>query len=434
MTTNPTAPVRRSLFQAPTRGGQRSEVFPIKVESYDTSSANPREHTVTGTRLDNHEIVTVSLRDIEKKKGSAFERPSLLNLSSKREFRNDPGTEIGGVLLIEDAQKVAEGVYTSRWMRSLSHNAEEAEVMIVTAHVTPVRYTKSKDPKPFASIVFLHDGNMSHLSQDMIDGLNLMMPGKVEDASHLRDCLIEVLSTGASAGVRVSNAEAFDGLYLSPKDGVAVETLVDDFITKSVPAEVLESINNGSMTCELIPYSSVWAGPKTVDAMVKNVTVRNRLERYRDQEEVETQGGGRKVYDVNLFRPTVVAMRLTKPGEDGKRGLYFTHFEPLNTRQPVVGMRNAIAYASTEDFAPVPEAPTHLMSYARRNAAQNNAGGNFDAEGAAFDGRGPAPLPEGEDMSYGGFSEAEMMSHGPADDFTSTPAPQERPARRPRPS
>lgn len=432
MTTNPTAPVRRSLFQAPTRGGQRSEVFPIKVQSYDTASTDPRDHTVTGVRLDNSEIVTVSLRDIEKKKGSAFERPSVATLSSTREFRSDPGTEIGGVLLIEDAQKVADGLYTSRWMRSLSHNAEEAEVMIVTAHVTPVRYTQSKEPKPFASIVFLHDGNMSHLSQDMIDGLNLMMPAKVDDVTHLRDCMIEVLSTGASAGVRVSNAEAFDGLYLSPKEGVPAEKLVDEFITKSVPAEVLESINNGSMICELIPYSSVWAGPKTVDAMTKNVTVRNRLERYRDQEEGQGQNGS-KVYDVNLFRPTIVAMRLTKPDAEGRRGLYFTHFEPLNTRQPVVGMRNAIAYASTEDFAPVPEAPSHLLSYKRRESAQNNGGGSFEAEGASFDAHGRPPMEDS--MTHGGgITEEELMGHGPSDDFSSAPAANQRPVRRPRPS
>lgn len=421
-------PVRQSLFNAPTARSAPSEAFPIKVMSYNTADPQESKHTVTGQRLDNGEVVTVSLGAFTKKPGSAFDRPSVKVLSSPREYRNDPGTEIGGILLVEDASPVAPGVYVSRWLRSLSHTATEAEVMIVTAHVSNVRYSKESNGKPFASITFLHDGNMDHLSQDMMDALKLTSPGQVTNLDELRGGLMDLLDAGVSAGVRVSNESGFDGMFLSPKQGVSTEERVNEFVDKVFPAELIEQIERGGMVAELIPFSSVWAGPKTVDAMNKNAIVKNRLARYHDQERVE--GRAREyINDVNLFRPTVVAMRLTDADEHGNRAVYFTHFEPMYTRQPVVGLRNAIAHAETELLAPEPDRPDHLESYKSRQralqespaATSGNAPAGYD-DSASFGGEGPG----------GGVSEEEIMAAaGGPDEFED--APTSRPVRnRPR--
>lgn len=336
------APQRKSLF-AQVQSGPRSETFPIHVIGYDTQSA---VHTVTGTRLDNGEQVSVHLRDIELKKNAKYQRPSIADFEAPRQFKTDPGTVPGGVLMIEEAQKVADGVYSSRWIRSLSHTPEEAEVMIVTAHCTGLRHAPGG--RPYAGITFLHDGNINHLSQDMCDALLLTGSGQVGSTEALQSALLEMVQSNIGAGVRIKMGDVFDSLYVSARKGVEPEKVVEDFM-KRVPQPVADSINSGEALCEVIPYGQLWAGPATVEIMEKSATVQARMDRYFER--VERPNGQDR--DVQLFRPSIVAMRMTKPDpQTGMRGVYVTHIEPLNTRPPVQGLREAICYASTESFAP----------------------------------------------------------------------------------
>lgn len=394
---NPVEPQRKSLF-APAANTPRSEMFPIRVESYDTTGAI---HTVTGRRLDNGETATVSLRDIQLKPNAKFPRPTIAQFAAEREYKTDTGTTPGGVLLIEDATKVADGVYTSRWIRSLSHNAEEAEVMIVTAHCTGLR--SSGGGKEYAAVTFLHDGLIDHLSQEMIDTLMLTSSGQVDTVADLNSALAEMLDAGIGAGVRIRMGDGFDGLYVQARKGVDNAKIIEDFIAR-IPQELKEAIDGGQAICEIIPYGTVWAGPATLEVMAKSATVQARMERYHD-EKVGEKG---KTYDVQLFRPSIVVMRMTKPDENGRRGVFVTHVEPLYTRQPVVGLREAICYAKSADFAPVPPKPDLLSTRAKEQDVAN-APSSQPAPTEPQDTFGGAPLDYDQLGAHGQLSEEDVM-------------------------
>lgn len=338
-------PQRKSLFAKAVV--VRPESFPLRVDGYDTKSAI---HTVTGTRLDTGAVVSVSLRDIDYKSKGKFGRPTIEKFSAERKTLNDPGTVPGGVLLIEEGIQAATGVYSARWIRSLSHSPQEGEVMMVTAHVTPVK--TSPGGKDYSILTFLHDGNIDHLSQDMVDALRLTASGKVSSMDELRTALTEMVSDNIGAGVRIKVGDDFDGLYVAPKKGATPEKSVSDFMDR-MPDEVCAAIESGEALCEVIPYGNAWAGPATLGVMTDSATVMSKISRYND----EVVGDDGKARVVQLFRPSIVALRLTAPDTDGKRSAYFTHFEPTYSREPVVGLREAIIYASTAEFSPEPPKP-----------------------------------------------------------------------------
>lgn len=391
MTTS--APQRKSLF-AQVQSGPRSETFPIHVIGYDTKSS---VHTVTGTRLDNGEQVSVCLRDIELKPNSKYPRPSIADFEAPRQFKTDPGTVPGGVLMVEDAQQIADGVYSSRWIRSLSHTPEEAEVMIVTAHCTGLRH--SPKGRSYAGITFLHDGNINHLPQEMLDTLKMTGSGAVNNTFELKNALTEMVTENIGAGVRIKMGDSFDSLYVSARKDVQPEKVVEDFM-KRVPQPLADAINSGEALCEIIPFGNVWAGPATVEIMEKSATVQARMDRYFQR----VEQAGRQDREVQLFRPSIVAMRLTKPDpQTGQRAAYVTHIEPLFTRPPVQGLREAICYSTTENFAP--EVPR-----------QANAARNDDVAPRApeqTDGQAPGPdYDSDQDFSAGSMpiSEEDVMA------------------------
>lgn len=415
MTTS--APQRKSLF-AQVQSGPRSETFAIHVIGYDTKGA---VHSVIGTRLDTGEQVSVHLRDIELKKNAKYPRPSIADFEAPRQYKTDPGTLPGGVLMIEDAQKVADGVYNSRWIRSLSHTAEEAEVMIVTAHCTGLR--RAPNGRAYAGITFLHDGNINHLSQEMCDALLLTGSGSVGNTEDLKSALLEMVQSNIGAGVRIKMGDVFDSLYVSARKGVEPEKVVEDFM-KRVPQQVADAINSGEALCEIIPYGQLWAGPATVEIMEKSATIQARMDRYFER--VERNGQDR---DVQLFRPSIVAMRMTKPDpQTGQRGVYVTHIEPLNARPPVQGLREAICYASTENFAPEVPRPAGKRNDepgARAPEPPEATGGDFDAD-QDFSAAESAPISEEDIMAAAGndFGDDEFSAApGAMDDDIGEAAP-----------
>lgn len=338
---------RKPLFAKKSSSAARAETFAMRVDSYDIT-AQPR--VVKGVRVDNDEEVVVYLRDVEYNSSGRFKRSEISDFAAARKDRQHPGTAPGGTLLIQEAMPQANGTYGARWIQSLSHSEGEAEVFIACVHVTPVK--KGANGKDYALMTILHDGEFGRLTQDMGDALKLTPPFKVDSLDELKDAVTMLLNDGIGVGVRVSTVEKnFDAMYVAKKKDQTVPQAVDTFMANV--ADLGESIGDGSMICEVIPYSNVWAGPATTEIMVKNKVVQSRLARFNEQA-VGTNGN---TYPVSVFRPAIVAARMTKVDEAGKRAVFFSHFEPLYTRQPVNGLVNAIAHARTEHLAPEPAKP-----------------------------------------------------------------------------
>lgn len=395
---------RKSLFgKKPSGGGNRPEAFAFEVLSYDTKS---RPAVVKGRRLNDNKEVTVYLRDIEMKAGSRYKRSEIADFAAPRKSNNHPGTTVGGILLAQEAFPQGNDVYAARWLQSLSHTPGEAEVFTVMAHVSPVR--NSSKGKPFSIMTLLHDGDFSAVSDEMADLLNYTPPFSVSSSSELRDALTQMLGDGLSAGVRVHNeAGEFDAQYLSQNTrDLDIEGAVNKFMQGL--SEVTGAIDAGDLKCEVIPFSNIWAGKATTDIMAKSARSQAQLGRYNTE-----VSGPKGTHTVSVFRPTIVAARITSADGEGKRAAYFSSFEPLYTQQPVPGLVNAIAYAKTDLLSPEPPRPDSSPAPAaaqpagapagERNAAPADDGDSFAGD-QSFDG-GSDDAPVDDDlMAAAGFN------------------------------
>lgn len=344
---------RKPLFTKKSATIVRSETFALVVESYDLDS---KPQVVIGKRMGTDETVRVFLReDVEYNRSGRHGRTEIATFAAPRKDRQHPGTTPGGILLIEDGQKVSDGVYGARWIQSLSHTPGEAEVIKATIHVSPIKYGKKTpefpDGRPYSVMTILHNGDFNSLSEDMADALKLTPPFKVDNVKDLKAAISELLTDGLGVGVRVTTGDAFDAVHVNRKRDQSVDDAVRAFMESL--GDLSADIDEGKVSVEVIPYGSVWAGPATLDVMAQKKAVQARINWYNDIAE----GRDQKTYPVAVYRESLVALRLSKPDENGRRSVFFTHFEPLRTREPVRGLVNAVLYAQTEHLSPTPPKP-----------------------------------------------------------------------------
>ncbi|MCZ8255026.1 MAG: hypothetical protein O9327_05100 [Polaromonas sp.] len=378
---------RTSFF--PKRETTRPENFPFRVTGYDTTK---KPHSVTGVRIDNGDEVKVVLRDIRDLnityQGSNV-RAEIADFAAPRAHNQHPGTEVGGILLAQEAFKQADGSFAARWIQSLSHRADEAHVFVALAHVSELRTAKPKGdgtpPKKFSMMTFLHDGAFGDgVGQAALDALSITPPMQVGTGKDLGDITKELLADGLGVGVRLSSDQGFDAIYVSRGKDETEEVAVGRMM-ESVKG-LLPAIESGDIKCEIIPYGNVFSGPKTTDIMAKNKVVQGRLNNFHAVRE----GDDGKTYPVTVFRPTIVAVRLTKPDEHGKQSAFFTHFEPLYNQQPIHGLVNAICYAKTELLKPEVPAPNVAAPKAKQ---ENQSEGQPEARQSAPEGQKHDPRP-----------------------------------------
>lgn len=369
--------MQRTPFFPKREPAARAENFAFTVTGYDTSK---KPHSVSGVRIDNGESVRVTLRDIKDLnvtyQGSNV-RSEIADFAAPRAHNQHPGTIAGGVLLAQDAFKQADGSFAARWLQSLSHRPGEAHVFVALAHVGDVRVARAKGdgspPKRFSMMTFLHDGSFGPgVGEEGLEALKVTPPFKVDSAEVLKDATTALLADGLGVGIRLSNAEGFDAIYISrgkDETNEAATSRAMENVKDLIPA-----IEGGELTCEVIPYSNVFSGPKTTDIIANNKVVQGRLKQYHAEREEE----GGKTYPVTVFRPTIVAVRLTKANEHGQQSAFFTHFEPLYSQPPIHGLVNAICHAKTEHLCPEVKPPAPLT-----RAQPANSAPGADAPGAA---------------------------------------------------
>lgn len=367
---------RKQIFERK-EGGNRPETFAMVVEGYDLKAVPP---VAIGKRLDNEQVVRVSLREVTYNQRGRYARSEIADFASPRKTPNHPGTEPGGTLLIQEAFRQRDGSFAARWIQSLSHTAGEAEVFTTTIHVGPVRYGKTKtathpNGKPFAVMTMLHDGDFRNLSDDVYELMDITPPFKVDSVAQLEEAAAHLVESDIGVGVRVSNESGFDAMFVSrmSRGGeTSVADAVASFMKEIEP--VAAQIDSGALKCEVVPYGNIFGGPATVEIMLDNPVVQGRLKQFNA---VDSDARGR-TYPRAMYREAIVAVRAT--GSQDDRGVFFTHFEPLWTRQPVVGLTGAIAYAKTKLLAPEPPKPETVADPAI-SAAGDTA--SFDANSEA---------------------------------------------------
>jgi hypothetical protein len=118
-------------------GGNVNETFAIELESYEVVKGNPEASRIVGKRLDNGETVKVGFLPDPRGEGPhRYPRPEVADFAKKREYKNDPGTVPGGVLIVESAIKEGDE-YKARWVKVGSHKPGEADVFSALARVNP---------------------------------------------------------------------------------------------------------------------------------------------------------------------------------------------------------------------------------------------------------------------------------------------------------
>jgi hypothetical protein len=393
---------RKSLFKRPER--EPAQTFALTVESYDVR-ANPPH--VKGKRVDNGEDVTVFLRtDFEMNKGK-FKRSEIKDFAAERRDRQHPGTVEGGILVVQEAIKQPNGSFGARWLQSLSHHPGEAFVFHGTVHVSPVKQAAGSG-KDYSLMTVLHDADFSQLPPDVADLLKATDPFKVTGSEMLREAATAMLEDGLGVGVRfVDPDNSFDSTYLKRKKDESIEQAVSNFMAEI--AEILPAVDAGEMTCEVVPYSTIWAGPATLDVMLNNRPAQQRLARFNESRTVIRKEQGREVektYNVQLFRPAIVAVRVTEPDEKtGLRSVYFSHFDPLNTRYPSEYLHNALAYAQSPLLSPTPPRPEPRQEQA---APANNSNQRQQGSASNQQRQQQSSRQEASDSGFGAFDGDDM--------------------------
>lgn len=429
--------MERKSFFAKAQQRPRDETFAIEVLDYEFPKGKPA--VVVGRRMflkeGQTETVRVFLRDVEYNQKGNFKRSEIKDFAAPRRDRQHPGTIKGGILLVQQGIPQADGTYGARWIQPLSHTPGEATVVEAVVHVSPPRASTSNPNKKYAFLTLLNDGDFSEASEDMRDYMKYVPPFQVHSVDELQKEIVDLLSGDVGVGVRIGvkdeqGNQGFDALHVSHKRDANPEDSAREFMVNM--ADHKEAIDSGAMTCEVIPYSTIWAGPATVDAMENVKPMQQRVARFNSVE-VGQKG---KEYTVAHFRPAIVAVRLTQPDpqNDNKQVVYFSHVEPLSTRYPAVRLDNAIAHAVTEVMAPPTPAPAAPAAAPQRQASENaapekGASDAAPAQGAADDFGGPdshfGDLPSTSDDFFGpveGSQDAPSDAPSANDEAPATPA------------
>lgn len=401
---------RKSLFrpnQNASGGGNRPETFAFIVDGYDLSG---KDHAVFGRRLDGGAKVRVTLRQNIETKNSEHARAEIADFAAKRGNMLEPGTSEGGILLAQEAFLNADGAHAARWIQVLSHAPGEAEVFCASITVSPVKVMEKvengrKLTKFSSYMQLVHSGNFDDCSDEVKEALKVTPPFVVDNTAELEEAIAALLLDELGVGVRVSGKVGFDGTFVKfdrkkfhdlktdAEKTTFAEAAAKEYVTsiESVAAD----INSGDLTCEVIPYSTIWAGPKTAQAMKGRPHMQVRVDRFNSV----VERPGKAPLNYSVYRPAIVAVRKTSPDPTtGRSSVYFSHFEPLNTMNPVRGISDAIAFAATSVLSPEIPAP------------QSAANANQSAPAAAPAANQPAAVP-GQAANDG----AAARSNPPAD-------------------
>ena len=440
MTTATQPQERGNLFKASPKAeaGAKQEYFnfPVCVTSYNTNATPP---SLNGVRMDTGEEVVVALRPANEVKGinqGEFSRPEIKDFAMPRKFQNSPGVTPGGAVMVTDAYQGTDGTFHSRWINVLSHTEDEAEVLMCTAHYDGVK--KSQDaskPAPYGRVTILFDGQSDILSPEMLDALGWTDPFTVSTVADARNELIKLLDKDLSGGLRLKFVNGdqveFDSVYVNKGNAQGtVEEIVDAFLIEKLPDgldEILAS-DPGNML-EIIPFRTVFMGKKSAQDTYKRLQEEQerastggtkgktlyKIGRYNR----ETTNDNGKKYTGSVFGWTLLALRLSPANDKGQRALYFTHVEPLfKPADSVIGLRDAISYAATANFAPA--FPTTAPE------AQNDAPG--------VDGEPPQDDAPQDDLPVEGQIQEQAPAPAPAPAPARTPARAAAPAPAPAPA
>lgn len=369
--------------------GNRPETFAFYVDSYDVTG---KTHFVYGRRLDGGEKVKVTLRQNIDQKDAKFARAEIADFAAPRGNMLEPGTVADGILLAQEAFLNDDGVHAARWIQVLSHAPGEAEVFCATITVSSPRVGEKVDGgrkivKHSAYMQLIHSGNFDNCSDAVKDMLKLTPPFEVEGTKELEEAITALLLDDLGVGVRVKGDAGFDGTYVKfdrkafnekktePERTEFAAAAAKEYIASIEP--LAAQIDSGELVCEVIPYSTLWAGPKTAQAMATRANMQVRVNRFQET----VQRPGKEPYHYSVYRPAIVAVRKTKPDTNGNSALYFSHFEPLNTMYPIRGISDTIAYAQTSVLAPEIPAPQSTAPAAAAAPAQAPANSTGAASG-----------------------------------------------------
>lgn len=344
---------KKQLFKRTSTPGNSAnytpmESFAIVVDEYDLESAN---HAVIGTRIDTGDQVRVTLNALSDEEKAKFAKPrsEIKTLAAPRKFKNDPGTTVGGTLLIENARIDKEAKeYSARWIRSLSHEPGEGYVLTGRAYLSAPREGKNNSKNMMLTV--LCDGNVSNLPEDVLSTIRYNPPFEIE-YSDLEATVTEMLQENMGVGLRIRTDDGFDGTYVRPNGKTNATELSAGFI-KGLGEDLAAACNSGTAKLEIIPIMTMFLGKDTVATYEANKSRIAELARFNRG--VTGEGAQQRVAEV-VFSPVYIALRSPEPGKSYVTSVI--HQNPPFADNEIKGdyrsaLSNAIAYAQTEFFAP----------------------------------------------------------------------------------
>lgn len=139
----------------------------VVVGRYDTTGERPQQHFVEGVDIETQKTIRIHLRDIEGNELSENPRPGIVDYEKPSEEKaamkvnSSENGESPGVLLFEDCQELADGVYAAGWMRSLIHDSkktnEEVKIGLATLIIAPGKFNPNTPDAPILNNVFLRE-------------------------------------------------------------------------------------------------------------------------------------------------------------------------------------------------------------------------------------------------------------------------------------
>ena len=361
-----------------------AETFAFVVTSYDTEASPP---AVLGRRIDNGQDVRVALTPRAQNSASVYSRTEIHDFAAPRIGPKDPSTEPGGILLAETAWLLSDRSWQSPWLHSLSHYPGESEVLIAPCTLSSIRPGKPTaefpEGTPNFMLQFLSTGNFKNVSDFTMQALDTVPPFKVTSYEDLLAAGEHLISSEIGFAIRVSSP--LDAVIVNPWStklpGGQVQTPYKVFygaladLRKRLPV-----LDDGSVLCEIISFSRLFAGQSTAKHFATNLKARERLQAFNTFNDRSTVEG---VYSEPHFTEAIVAIRLH---EGSSPRPFITHVFPVRGAAHFTSMKDAMRFAATGDFAPQPPAerrqtPTSSLAQQRSRAADQ------------LQGQGPAPTP-----------------------------------------
>lgn len=367
----------------------QNENRPLPSELVEVRGYDKEANEIDAIRLSTGEAVRVGFLPRDKVTNRA--RPEVKHFTGDIKKPRDMTAPAGSILLLDRLveQKDDNGglKLMAAWATALVRKPEEENIIKGNASITflaekqGVREDGTKGYKGLLTMIgddrfMAVNGSKLGGSHPVLQGEKPVLAASLDEAKSAAEAM---LAKGLNAGVRVRAGDDTASHCIYAKFQAEPAKLAAEFFNEIEP-EIAQKIGSKDVACEVIPVVSLQIGSDTAGTLFTGMTSDGKESksaaaiRQRFQGTVETRTGEER--KVPAFTDAIALLRV-RHAQNGEPYFSVENLHPYWSKEPPLGINNAILRAHTENSA------EFVVS------AKQNAESTAKNEAAA-----PAPAPE----------------------------------------